>query len=168
MLHRPRWIAGARKIEIGAGVTILHDAWIAAEDDAWSRPEPAIRIGDRCAIRTGCTISASESVVLEDDVTLAGNVLVTDSDHDWTGPHAGVTANPLIAAPVRIGRGTWLAENVAVLRGSSIGEHCVIGANSVVRGHIPPGSIAVGAPARVVGSTGRRAGTDGTGTGSAV
>jgi acetyltransferase-like isoleucine patch superfamily enzyme len=42
---------------------------------------------------------------------------------------------------------------VAVLRGADIGRRCIIGANSVVRGHIPDNSIAVGAPARVVGST---------------
>jgi acetyltransferase-like isoleucine patch superfamily enzyme len=40
---------------------------------------------------------------------------------------------------------------VAVLKGAQIGECCVIGANSVVRGEIPPFSVAVGAPARVVG-----------------
>jgi acetyltransferase-like isoleucine patch superfamily enzyme len=48
---------------------------------------------------------------------------------------------PLATSPIRIGRGTW------------IGERCIIGANSVVRGRIPDNSIAVGAPARVVGTT---------------
>ena len=59
--------------------------------------------------------------------------------------------NPVETAPVRIGRGTWLAERVAVLRGANIGRCCIVGANSVVRGEIPDYSIAVGAPAKVVG-----------------
>ncbi len=59
--------------------------------------------------------------------------------------------NPVVTSPVQIGRGTWIAERVSVLRGATIGRCCIIGANSVVRGSIPDFSIAVGAPARVVG-----------------
>jgi acetyltransferase-like isoleucine patch superfamily enzyme len=57
-----------------------------------------------------------------------------------------------VTAPIRIGRGTWIAERVAVLKGANIGRCCIIGAHSVVRGEIPDYSIAVGAPARVVGT----------------
>ena len=69
----------------------------------------------------------------------------------------GPTGNPIwypqVTAPTRIGRGTWLGERVTVLRGSDVGHHCIVGAHSVVRGTIPDYSVAVGAPARVVGST---------------
>jgi acetyltransferase-like isoleucine patch superfamily enzyme len=61
----------------------------------------------------------------------------------------------LETSPVRIGEGTWIGDRVAVLRGANIGKQCVIGTNSVVRGTIPDYSIAVGAPAKVVGSTKR-------------
>jgi acetyltransferase-like isoleucine patch superfamily enzyme len=53
-------------------------------------------------------------------------------------------------APVSIGRNAWLGQNVVVLPGVTIGEHCVIGANSVVNSSIPDFSVAVGAPARVI------------------
>jgi acetyltransferase-like isoleucine patch superfamily enzyme len=52
--------------------------------------------------------------------------------------------------PVAIGRNSWLGQNAVVLPGVTIGEHCVIGANSVVNRSIPDFSIAVGTPARVV------------------
>ncbi len=61
--------------------------------------------------------------------------------------------NPSVSEPVSIGQGTWIGERATVLKGSSIGRHCAIGANSVVRGHIPDFSVAVGSPARVVGTT---------------
>jgi acetyltransferase-like isoleucine patch superfamily enzyme len=64
-----------------------------------------------------------------------------------------VVWNPLRTAPIRVGRGTWIGERVGVLAGARIGKFCIIGANSVVRDEIPDFSIAVGAPARVVGST---------------
>lgn len=66
--------------------------------------------------------------------------------------HRPFMHNPAQSAPVRIGRGSWLAERVAVLKGADIGTCCIIGANSVVRGGIPDYSIAVGSPARVVGT----------------
>ena len=50
---------------------------------------------------------------------------------------------------VYIGDGSWLGENVCVI-GASIGQHCVIGANSVVTKDIPDYSVAVGSPAKVI------------------
>lgn len=50
----------------------------------------------------------------------------------------------------RVGNDVWLASGVCVLRGVSIGDGCVIGANSVVTKDIPPYSVAVGAPAKVI------------------
>ncbi len=52
--------------------------------------------------------------------------------------------------PTRIGDNVWCGANVVVTTGVTIGERCVIGANSVVTESIPPFSIAAGAPARVL------------------
>jgi acetyltransferase-like isoleucine patch superfamily enzyme len=52
--------------------------------------------------------------------------------------------------PTRIGDNVWCGAHVVVTSGVTIGERCVIGANSVVTADIPPGSIAAGAPARVL------------------
>lgn len=154
VLIRPRVLQGAHKIEIGEDCFIYHDAWLSAEPDTWERPGPALVLGRGVLIRTDVTISAAASVIIEDHVTMAGGVTIIDSDHTHDGPGDAVAFNPLIAEPIRIGRGTWIAERVTVLRGADIGERCIIGAGSVVRGVIPDGSIAVGAPARVVGQTG--------------
>lgn len=152
VVHRPLWIFGPQQIAIGADALVLHQAWLSVETTAWDRPAPALRIGDRVGIRPFCAISAAESVTIEDDVIIGAYSSVIDSDHTFALGRPNVMHNPLATAPIRIGRGTWIAERVGVLRGSDIGECCIIGANSVVRGTIPPYSIAVGAPARVVGS----------------
>jgi len=152
MIHRPQWVYGPRQMAIGDGVVILGNSWLSVERVAWNRPAPVLRIGDDVWVRPFCTISAAESVVIEDHVVLSAFTTVIDSDHT-TAPSANVLWNPLKTSPVRIGSGTWIGERVAVLRGSNIGRGCVIGANSVVRGEIPDHSVAVGAPARVVGTT---------------
>jgi lipopolysaccharide O-acetyltransferase len=153
ILDRPDWVYGPSRIAIGRGVLIMRSVWLAVERVAWRLQPPVISIGDRVAIRPYCTISASESIRLGDDVVIAGFTSIIDSDHTWRAGRPNVLYNPVDAAPVSIGEGTWVGERVAVLRGSTIGRFCIIGANSVVRGDIPDFSIAVGAPARVVGVT---------------
>ncbi len=151
IVHKPAWIYGAHQMAIGANSLVLHGTWLSVEQPAWELPTPVLRIGDRVGIRPYCMISASESIVLEDDVIVGAFSSVIDSDHTFSLGRPNVMHNPVETAPVRVGRGTWLAERVAVLRGADIGRCCIIGANSVVRGEIPDYSIAVGAPARVVG-----------------
>lgn len=151
IVHRPVWVYGGHLMSIGDEALILHGASLSVESFAWERPGPVLRIGDRVGLRPYCTISASESIVIEDDVIVGAFTGIVDSDHTFKLGNPNVMHNPVETSPIRIGRGTWLAERVAVLRGADIGRCCIIGANSVVRGTIPDYSIAVGAPARVVG-----------------
>jgi acetyltransferase-like isoleucine patch superfamily enzyme len=151
ILHKPEWVHGGHKIAIGNHGLILHGAWLSVQHGALNHPEHALRIGDRCALRPHCVVSCSEEVVIEDDVIVAAFSSIIDSDHTFMAGRPNVMHNPEVTSPIRIGRGTWIGERVAVLRGSNIGRCCIIGSNSVVRGEIPDYSIAVGAPARVVG-----------------
>lgn len=151
IIHRPGSIFGAHQIAIGDYTLILGGCYLSVETPAWEQPAPVLRIGDRVGIRPYCMVSASESIVIEDDVIIGAFSSVIDSDHTFADGRPNVMHNSVATAPIRIGRGTWLAERVAVLRGSSIGRCCIVGANSVVRGELPDYSIAAGAPARVVG-----------------
>ena len=58
------------------------------------------------------------------------------------------------ALPIHIGNHVWIGGNVAVLPGVTIGDHCVIGAGSVVKHDIPSGTVAVGNPCKPVRSIG--------------
>ena len=66
------------------------------------------------------------------------------------GGDAPISVQTMPEKPVRIGNGSWLGYGTVVLPGADIGEHVVIGANSVVTGTIPSFSVAVGSPAKVV------------------
>ena len=153
LIDRPYWLYGTRQISIGERVVILRGAWIAVERMAWDKPAPVLIIGDGVGIRTGFTVSAAASVVIEDDVGMGADCTVIDSRHTWSSGHPNPIFNPVESDPVRIGRGTWLADRVTVSAGSEIGEHCAIGANSTVSGKVPDFSVVLGNPGRVVGST---------------
>lgn len=62
-----------------------------------------------------------------------------DNDHRFSAKH-GVSQEH-ITAPVTIGAHCWLGANVTILRGTQIGDNCVIGAGCVVKGSIPAGSL---------------------------
>ena len=161
IIHRPRWLYGTRHISVGERVLIMSGSWLSVERSAWGAEEPVIRIGDRVGIRTNCTLSASSGLVIEDDVVMGGSVTVVDSDHTWSTGQSSVLHSPARSEPIRIGEGSWIGDHVAVLRGANIGRFCLVGANSVVRGDLPDYSIAVGAPARVVGHNDVAAPSDG-------
>jgi lipopolysaccharide O-acetyltransferase len=152
LLYRPAWLCRPDLIEIGQRVWISQRAWLEVGPPATEGSRPAIRIGDGVVMRHHVTVSAIDSIVIEDDVLIAAWTSIYDSDHTL-GPEGNAIWYPHRAAPVRIGRGSWLGERVMVLRGADIGRHCIVGAHSVVKGSIPDYSVAVGAPARVVGST---------------
>lgn len=153
LVDRPTWLYGARHIAIGDHVIVLRGAWLAVERPAWGRADPALRLGDRVGIRTGCTISATQSIVVENDVGMGANVSVIDSKHAWLPDDINVLHGPVESAPIRIGAGTWLADRATVAAGADIGVQCAIGPNTVVSSTIPDYSIVLGNPGRVVGST---------------
>lgn len=142
---------GLAEMAIGDHVCINPGCWIHVIGYEPERAEARIVIESRAGIGMGATISAAESVVIEEYALLARNVYISDHSHAFEDINCPISMQGIDkVAPVRIGRSSWLGQNVVVLPGVSIGQHCVIGANSVVRSSIPDFSVAVGAPARVV------------------
>ena len=142
---------GLSGISLGAGVVIHRDCWIHVISGHGDEASPKIVIKSHAGIGMGATISAVRQVVIGEYVMLARNVYISDHAHSFQNRGAPISQQGINGiAPVSIGRSAWLGQNVVVLPGVTIGEHCVIGANSVVNSAIPDFSVAVGAPARVI------------------
>jgi acetyltransferase-like isoleucine patch superfamily enzyme len=115
------------------------------------RFEPKIVIGNRVTATGNLTLDAMQKIEIDDDVMFAANVIVMDGLHGFQSANEPYKYQPMWRiAPVVIGRGCWIAQNVVIMPGVTIGELSIIGANSVVTHSIPPRSIAFGNPARVV------------------
>jgi acetyltransferase-like isoleucine patch superfamily enzyme len=143
---------GLNEISLGEGVMIHRDCWIqtipASEEEEASTK---LLIGPHSGIGMGASISAARKIVLGEYVLLARNVYISDHAHAFKNVEDPIMSQGLTGiAPVSIGARTWLGQNVVVLPGVTIGQHCIIGANSVVNSSIPDFSVAVGSPARVV------------------
>lgn len=112
------------RIDIGAGTTI-EDAYLGAYEGV------AITLGADCMLASAVGIRAGDMHSILDKAT-------------------GRRINP--SKSIVIGDHVWLARGVTVLKGVSIGSGSVVGAQSLVTEDIPPESLAVGVPARVIRS----------------
>lgn len=147
----PFRFANLHQVRLARGAIIHRDCWLHVVDGLGDDTSIKIDIGPDCGIGMGATISAAINITLGDHVLLARNVYISDHRHTYEGISSPITQQGIGGmAPVSIGRKTWLGQNVVVLPGVTIGEHCIIGANSVVKHDIPAYSVAAGAPARVV------------------
>jgi acetyltransferase-like isoleucine patch superfamily enzyme len=105
-------------------------------------------IGARCSIWAGDT---SGRIRLGHHALLGPEVMITASNYG-IAPGTPVMDQPKIERDVIIGDDVWLGARVIVLPGVEIGDGCVVGAGAIVTRSLPPHSIAVGNPAKVVGS----------------
>ena len=165
-------LAPGSHLSIGPGVSterLRHElhfvlapgARVEVGEGAWLRTEvgPVRIVADRGshlsigpeAFLNGCHVSAKRSVRIGRRANVGMGARVFDADqHDLDAER------PEGQAAVEIGDHCWVAADVTVLKGVRIGPHSVVGARSVVTGDIPEHVLAVGAPARVVGSVGDR------------
>ena len=145
-------VIGARHISVGTESTFgIGCELIALESHFGQRLNPFLNIGNHVRVTARGRITCAGNITIEDDVLMAPDVFITDHNHGMNPEHpGGYSPQALIVKDVKICQGVWLGQRVCVLPGVTIGAHSIIGANSVVTHDIPPYSIAVGAPARVV------------------
>ncbi len=149
-IHKPL-IFTARSIVWGIGVVIRKNARIEGVSKYNSkRYSPKIILHDGVSIQQNCHITCAERIEIGENTALASNVTVTDIDHPYQDISIPIERQDLIVKPVSIGKDCKIYNNAVILKGSFIGNHCVVGANSVVKGIFPDRSIIVGTPARIV------------------
>jgi acetyltransferase-like isoleucine patch superfamily enzyme len=143
---------GEPYIRIGRDVIVGPYCALAAGVMPGHVPEtnPVITIGDRVLIGRGSGVVGHQSIAIGDGVFTGHNVYITDANHGYEDVTLPIGKQFAAPRPVRIGAGSWLGHGTVVLPGSVIGEHVVVGAGSVVTGALPPFSVAVGNPARVI------------------
>jgi len=156
LVRRPFYCRGKSRLQFAEGFTTGHHCrfdLLGVEGDISKK----LIIGKNCKLGDQVHIVANEAVVIGDNCLMASKIFISDTSH---GHYSGVTtdsspdippdARPLYMKPVRIGNNVWIGENVCILLGVTIGDGCIIGANSVVINDLPDQCIAVGSPAKVI------------------
>lgn len=148
-------ICGESMIDVMDNVYFGGDSALTAfcVDDDKSRIR--ITIGNDCMFGNDCHITCANSITIGNGLRTGKSVLISDNAHGDPAKLEQLKMHPNVRplyskGPIVIGNNVWIGDKVAVLGGVKIGDGAIIGANAVVTHDVPPYSIAVGCPAKII------------------
>jgi acetyltransferase-like isoleucine patch superfamily enzyme len=138
----PCIVHGGGKFHIGDGVVIRSNSRKIVE--LYCGPIGNLYLDDNCFLNQGVHIVCSDMVRIGKGSLLGDEVLIIDNDFH---PVGGDASKP---SAIILEKDVWVASRAIILKGVHIGEGAVVGAGAVVSHSIPPRSLVVGNPARIV------------------
>ncbi|MBK7821320.1 MAG: sugar O-acetyltransferase [Tessaracoccus sp.] len=105
-----------------------------------------ITFGEGVFVNSGCAFQDQGGVTIGDGALIGHNVVIATLNHDLDPAKRA----DIVPAPVVIGAGAWIGSNATILPGVTIGDGAVVAAASVVTKDVPPRTVVVGSPARVI------------------
>jgi len=138
-------------LSVGNNVTIWDNGRIEGVSAyAQNSYQPHIVIGNGVTIQQRCHITAASDLRIGNDTMIAFDVSIQDTDHQYTNLDIPIVKQPLIVQKTEIGKNCFIGSGVKIQAGTILGQHCVVGANSVIRGVFPDYSVIVGVPEKVI------------------
>lgn len=122
-------------LNIGKGFRARHHVEINVRDNA------VLEIGKNVFLNSGCVITTRERIQIGENTILGPNVLIYDNDHEIRD--GKIMDNAFTTEPVTIGTNTWIGAGSIILKGTYIGDNCIIAAGSVVKGTVESGCIMI-------------------------
>jgi acetyltransferase-like isoleucine patch superfamily enzyme len=148
------YLVNGKNIEIGTNTLIGRNSFLTALNSDVYQHLPKIIIGDNCIFGSDLHITAVNLIKIGNGTRTGKSVLISDNAHgdiDMKLMSIAPDKRPVVSkGPVIIGDNVWIGEKAAIMAGVTIGESCIIGANSVVTKDIPDYCVAVGSPAKVI------------------
>ncbi len=111
-----------------------------------------VRLAENCYVGPYSVIYGHGGVTIGRDTLIASHCRILSSEHAISPAGIPIRSVADQVAATAIGKDCWLGTGVTVTAGVTIGDECVVGAGAVVTRDLPARSIAVGVPARVIGS----------------
>lgn len=119
-------------------------------DTALRCHEGTLTVGDKTVLGRGVSINCYLDIEIGAAALFADDIYVSDFDHKFNDLTMPIKDQGITKSRVRIEPDVWIGTKVTVARGVVIGEGAVVGANAVVTHDLPPYSVSVGVPARVI------------------
>lgn len=108
-------------------------------------------MGRRCQIATGCFVGVGTGgLTLGDDVLVSPNCSILTGTYRYDRLDVPLQDQGTESKGTRIGHRVWIGSNSVVLAGAEVGDNVIVSAGSVVSGQVPPSTIVLGNPAKVI------------------
>lgn len=98
-----------------------------------------LRVGNNCSFNRNNIIIAHKLIKIGRNTVFGPNICIYDHDHVFN--ENGKIPNKYNCSSVIIGNNVWVGAGVIILRGTQIGDNCIIGAGCVISGFIPSNSV---------------------------
>lgn len=116
--------------------------------------KPEISIGDNTSIGEDYHITATNKIIIGNNVLMGKKITITDNSHGKTDIESLIfppsKRRAFSKGPVTIMDNVWIGDKATILPGVTIGFNAIIGANAVVTTNIPANCVAAGIPAKIV------------------
>jgi acetyltransferase-like isoleucine patch superfamily enzyme len=112
--------------------------------------EGVISIGAKTVMGQECTISAYQHVKIGRECVIADRVMFIDFDHGAVEVDRPIRLQGIYKRDVNVGNNVWIGYGACILRGVSVGDNAIIGANSVVTKDVPANAVVAGLPAKII------------------
>lgn len=109
-----------------------------------------LKIGRRFVSNQYTRIVAHEKIEIGDNVTVGQMVTILDHDHKYLFEGDDMKLDGYVTAPTKIGNNVWIADKCTILKGVTIGDNVVIGANTLVNKDVPSNCVAGGVPVKIL------------------
>jgi acetyltransferase-like isoleucine patch superfamily enzyme len=163
MLRRKLWLGARLKLDgiafIGPGVVLQAGESACIELGRWSWlghrtkircHEGVVSIGAKTVIGQECTISAFQHVKIGRECVIADRAMFIDFDHGVVEVERPIRLQGIYKRDVNVGNNVWIGYGACILRGVTVGDNAIIGANSVVTKDVPANAVVAGLPAKVI------------------
>jgi acetyltransferase-like isoleucine patch superfamily enzyme len=136
-------------IEIGDGTYVMHNTELHVFNFR-DLPHAFIRVGRNTFIGESVVIRGQGGVTIGDSVLIAPHAKILAVNHTYTDVTRPIIEQGISGRGIVIEEGAWIGAGACVLDGVRVGEGAVVGANAVVTRDVPPHTVVVGSPAKVV------------------
>ena len=100
-----------------------------------------VHIGDRVFFNNYCSVVSMNNIFIGSDCIFGENVKIYDHNHRFNIKNEPKAKQGFKTAPIMIKDNCWIANDVVILKGVTIGENSVIGAGCIVKEDVPPNSV---------------------------
>lgn len=138
-------------IEYGGQIIIGNNCYI-GKYSILSTFGGVISIGNDCSVNPFCLLYGHGGLTIGNKVRIATHTVIIPANHTYEDSSIPIMDQPETRVGVIIEDDVWIGSGVRILDGVKIGKGSAIGAGSVVTRSIPPYSVAVGIPAKVIKS----------------